>query len=74
MAFFGLIIRRHRENPFELNLAADSTPDERRFTQLELRKKALIRLIQEIEEEMRVLQRRIQSDEERDSGPIESVG
>ena len=74
MAFFGLIIRRHLENTYEPNLAADSTPDERRFAQLGLRRRALNRLIQEIEEEMVVIRRRIRCDEELHSEPIENVG
>ena len=74
MAFFGWIIHRHRENAYEPVPAAESTPDERRFAQLGLRKRALHRLIQEIEGEMVVLQRRIQCDKETHFGPIENVG
>lgn len=74
MAFFGWVIRRHIANADAPDLAAESTPDERRLAQLGLRKRALTRLIQEIEEEMLVLRRRIHYDEELQSGPIENVG
>jgi hypothetical protein len=74
MAFFGWVIRRHVENAPESNLDAQSTPDERRFAHLGLRKRALIRLIQEIDEEMLILRRRIHYDKELRSGPIENVG
>jgi hypothetical protein len=74
MAFFDAIIRRDPENAYESNVDAESTPDQRRFAQLSLRRRALHRLIREIEEEMAVLQRRIQNDRDHRSWPIENVG
>jgi hypothetical protein len=74
MAFFGWIIHRHIESPFVSKLASEATPDERRVTQLRLRKRALIRLIAEIEDEMLVLQQRIQYETDLNSEPIENVG
>jgi hypothetical protein len=74
MAFFDMFIRRYVENAHEANLAAASASDERRLAQLDLRRRALNRVMQEIEEEMRVLQRRIQYDKDLYSDPIEGVG